>query len=121
MSFSPSRKSLAAASAAVCACCCGPADHLCPELLLLLQHALPAANQDVFDDYVAAARRPYSEGFSKNAHIAAGGAAHGAGLCVGPAAFSDAQRAVYMRSSCADSELVKSTFDLAKLLPSAPQ
>ncbi|KAJ2387631.1 hypothetical protein GGI05_004025 [Coemansia sp. RSA 2603] len=35
--------------------------------------------------------------------------------------LSSGQRAMYIRTSCADSDLVKSTFDLAKLLPSAPR
>ncbi|KAJ2797715.1 hypothetical protein H4R21_004209, partial [Coemansia helicoidea] len=114
LSFSPSRQTLAAATYA---CCCGPAEYICPELPL---HAPPAAGYDVFDGYEAA-RRPFSAGFPEHAHFPGGGTGHGAGPCVGLAAFPDAQRAVYMRSSCADSELVRSTFDLAKLLPSAPQ
>ncbi|KAJ1732990.1 hypothetical protein LPJ61_001778 [Coemansia biformis] len=87
--------------------------------MVLLIHAQPTPAYDVFDD-CAASRRPYSEGFSEHMHVAAGGGL-GNGLCVGPAAAPDAQRAMYLRSSYAESELVKSTFDLAKLLPSAPQ
>ncbi|KAJ2159959.1 hypothetical protein GGF46_002623 [Coemansia sp. RSA 552] len=82
---------------------------------------LPGQSLDVFES-CSAARRPYSEGFSEHAHVPLGG------ICAGDDAFllsqmdlDGYQRTMYMRASCAESELVKTTFDLAKLLPSAPQ
>ncbi|KAJ2233294.1 hypothetical protein IWW45_004302 [Coemansia sp. RSA 485] len=80
------------------------------------------AEADVFDSFSRAARRPQSERFADSA---------GASNCDSVFCHGDeldllsglpcSQRAMYIRSSCADSDLVKSTFDLAKLLPSAPK
>ncbi|KAJ2780325.1 hypothetical protein H4R18_003503 [Coemansia javaensis] len=95
---------------------------LCAEHLV---HGLLALDTGAPESRRATARRRRSEGFSDHAGFGGGGGGGGlcvgaAALCVGAAALPGDQRAVYMRNSCADSELVKSTFDLAKLLPSAP-
>ncbi|KAJ1826348.1 hypothetical protein LPJ56_002222 [Coemansia sp. RSA 2599] len=80
------------------------------------------AEADVFDSFSRAARRPLSERFADSAGAANCDSVfcHGNELDLLPG-LSGSQRAMYMRSSCADSDLVKSTFDLAKLLPSAPK
>ncbi|KAJ1940793.1 hypothetical protein EC988_006933 [Linderina pennispora] len=68
-------------------------------------------------------RRPYSEDFLQHARITMGTSL---GLSVEESLYevvcgSSHQREMYIRNSCADSGLVKSTFDLAKLLPATPQ
>ncbi|KAJ2740728.1 hypothetical protein GGI20_005650 [Coemansia sp. BCRC 34301] len=82
---------------------------------------LPRLEIDVFEAS-RAARRPYSEGFAEQAQMAECDCAFcdncdSASLASTPSN----QRAMYIRNSCADAGLVKSTFDLVKLLPSAPQ
>ncbi|KAJ2864043.1 hypothetical protein GGH94_003177 [Coemansia aciculifera] len=83
--------------------------------------SLPRLELDVFEAS-RTARRPYSEGFAEHAQMTECDCAFcdncdSASLASTPSN----QRAMYIRSSCADAGLVKSTFDLVKLLPSAPQ
>ncbi|KAJ2044198.1 hypothetical protein H4S04_006348 [Coemansia sp. S16] len=83
--------------------------------------SMPRLELDVFEAS-RAARRPYSEGFAEHAQMTECDCAFcdncdSASLASTPSN----QRAMYIRSSCADAGLVKSTFDLVKLLPSAPQ
>ncbi|KAJ2526348.1 hypothetical protein EV175_007665, partial [Coemansia sp. RSA 1933] len=79
---------------------------------------------DVFQTF-SKLRRPYSEGFPEqspppiaetNKQPILGGNRNISCIVVP----MNSQWAMYARSSCAESGLVKSTFDLAKLLPSAP-
>ncbi|KAJ2778835.1 hypothetical protein GGI18_004008 [Coemansia linderi] len=83
--------------------------------------SLPRLGIDVFEAS-RAGRRPYSEGFAEHAQVPECDCAFcnncdSASLASTPSN----QRAMYIRSSCAEAGLVKSTFDLVKLLPSAPQ
>ncbi|KAJ2004020.1 hypothetical protein GGI04_002755 [Coemansia thaxteri] len=83
--------------------------------------ALPRLEADVFEAS-RAARRPYSEGFAEQAYMAEGDISFCDSSDSGSLASAPSnQRAMYIRNSCADSGLVKSAFDLVKLLPSAPQ
>ncbi|KAJ1644281.1 hypothetical protein LPJ64_004032 [Coemansia asiatica] len=80
------------------------------------------ADADVFDSFSRAARRPQSERFADSAGAFDCDSVFLYGGELDPlSGLPGSQRAMYMRSSCADSDLVKSTFDLAKLLPSAPK
>ncbi|KAI8326415.1 hypothetical protein GQ54DRAFT_307643 [Martensiomyces pterosporus] len=65
-------------------------------------------------------RRPYSDDFTRHTQLLRGGfgSPTSSGLC--EMAMPCSQRAMYIRSSCDDSGLIKSTFDLVKLLPNAP-
>ncbi|KAJ2813355.1 hypothetical protein H4S07_000745 [Coemansia furcata] len=83
--------------------------------------SLPRLGIDVFEAS-RAERRPYSEGFAEHTQMAECDCA----FCdncdsASLASIPSNQRAMYIRSSCAEAGLVKSTFDLVKLLPSAPQ
>ncbi|KAJ2889923.1 hypothetical protein GGI21_006376 [Coemansia aciculifera] len=82
---------------------------------------LPRLDIDVFEAS-RAARRPYSEGFAEQAQIPECDCAF-CDNCDSASLLSthSNQRAMYIRNSCAEAGLVKSTFDLVKLLPSAPQ
>ncbi|KAJ2323835.1 hypothetical protein GGI00_005510 [Coemansia sp. RSA 2681] len=82
---------------------------------------LPRLDIDVFEAS-RAARRPYSEGFAEQAQMSECECAF-CDSCDSASLMSTPsnQRAMYIRNSCADAGLVKSTFDLVKLLPSAPQ
>ncbi|KAJ2725829.1 hypothetical protein GGI07_001036 [Coemansia sp. Benny D115] len=83
----------------------------------------PQGDVDVFDSVSREARRPYSEGYSESVEYGnrdfALYAEDGMDDIV-PDLCGHHYRAMYIRTSCADADLVKSTFDLAKLLPSAP-
>ncbi|KAJ1724031.1 hypothetical protein LPJ53_001668 [Coemansia erecta] len=77
---------------------------------------------DIFDSLSRSVRRPHSERFPDRVEVTGSDLVfyHRDDLDMFPE-LSNGQRAMYIRTSCADSDLVKSTFDLAKLLPSAPR
>ncbi|KAJ1668571.1 hypothetical protein IW140_002679 [Coemansia sp. RSA 1813] len=79
---------------------------------------------DVFQA-VSKSRRPHSEGFPEHSQSVEADkqpalSGNGYSGCIA-IPLSNQWAAMYARSSYAESGLVKSTFDLAKLLPSAPQ
>ncbi|KAJ2787010.1 hypothetical protein GGI15_001057 [Coemansia interrupta] len=77
---------------------------------------------DIFDSLSQNVRRPHSERFPDRAEGTGSDFVfyHRDDLRMF-SELSNGLRAMYIRTSCADSDLVKSTFDLAKLLPSAPR
>ncbi|KAJ2492714.1 hypothetical protein IWW37_001160 [Coemansia sp. RSA 2050] len=83
--------------------------------------SLPRLGIDVFETS-RSGRRPYSEGFAEHTQVPECDCAFCDNCDSDSLASTPSnQRAMYIRSSCAEAGLVKSTFDLVKLLPSAPQ
>ncbi|KAJ2082164.1 hypothetical protein H4R24_001792 [Coemansia sp. RSA 988] len=115
ISYSPSQRTLGVID---CSCTSNTTTCVCAEDML---PPLPLLGFNVLEGGIMA-RRPYSEGYSEHALLDTYNAGL-SGRCpwVDPIGLCSGQRALYMRTSCAESELVKSTFDLAKLLPYAPQ
>ncbi|KAJ1836287.1 hypothetical protein LPJ63_000424 [Coemansia sp. RSA 2711] len=113
ISYSPSQRTL---SAADCDCAYDHAGFMCAEHFLEM---LTAQGLDAVESHESG-RRPYSESFSEHAHISGSSTGRSDGF-VEHVALARSYRAMHIRTSCADAELVKTTFDLAKLLPNTPQ
>ncbi|PIA17483.1 hypothetical protein COEREDRAFT_80492 [Coemansia reversa NRRL 1564] len=115
ISYSPSQRTLDVAD---CGCASNAAVCACAKDLLRL---MPLSGFNVFDDR-AMVRRSHSAGFSEHALFdTCNVGLSDRDLLADPIGLCSGQRALYMRASCSESELVRSTFDLAKLLPSTPQ
>ncbi|KAJ2826865.1 hypothetical protein IWW50_002160 [Coemansia erecta] len=115
ISYSPSQRTLQAAD---CNCDCA-FDHPgygCAENFsdMLALQSLDAHESCTFG------RRPHSEGFSQHSHALGLDAGLSDGF-VEHVALARNYRAMCIRTSCAESELVKTPFDLAKMLPNTPQ
>ncbi|KAJ2613576.1 hypothetical protein H4S08_002125 [Coemansia sp. RSA 1365] len=115
ISYSPSQRTLGTVD---CGCASDAAVCTCAEDLLGM---MPLSGFSIIEDS-AMVRRPRSAGFSEHALFdACNVSLSDRDLLADPLGLCSGQRPLYMRTSCSESELVKSTFDLAKLLPNAPQ
>ncbi|KAI9503583.1 hypothetical protein GGI25_003705 [Coemansia spiralis] len=96
------------------------AEYMIDELPLL--DTMFNQDMDVFQ-ISRTSRRPYSEGFPEHPQSTGNDQFILCGNNDNPISVgaTNSQRVMFIRSSCADVDLVKSTFDLAKLLPNIPQ
>ncbi|KAJ1807684.1 hypothetical protein LPJ77_002860 [Coemansia sp. RSA 2523] len=113
ISYSSSQHTLRAAG---CNCAFDHPGYVCAEnfLDMMTQQSLDALES------CSSSRRPRSQGVSDHAHFPVADAGLGDGF-MEHAALARSYRAMYIRTSCAESELVKTPFDLAKMLPDTPQ